>query len=252
MKLLKYFLPICIIISACTDEEPEVKDLIEGVTASPDEIQADGNTIVTITALLNDDLDKRAFVFGTDQGSFVETDKGITTDKGNTITVTAEKIKDKLTAVAKLKAPVSPGTINITVQPDILDEEGKYIFTKELNAVNSVPVSIDLFANAFSVHNNFDGEIIFTATLKNKDGSGVSKGHKVLIEDFDTNFSSIDGVFRSESLSTNSDSKVSAIYSPGQIDSNQNIFIVATILDGSGNKTALSDTLKIFITKKIE
>lgn len=243
MRTTKFILLLCMIVLGCK-KTIETHDIIRDVQVNSTDIMADGSTVVTITAILNEDLNKRSIMFETDNGSFVDS------PAGNSINVTATKLNDVLTAVAKLKAPSSSGTINIRVQPNILDAEGKYVVKKTINVSSSEPAKIVLAANSFSVYNNFDGEIELTGTLTNSKGNGVSKGRKVVIEDYDNNFNRISGVFRNQNLTTKTDSKVSVTYSPGQLVPNQYINLVASVLNEAGNKTAISDTVKVFITKK--
>lgn len=244
MKLLYFLLSaITLFFFGCT-EEVETSGYIEDVVVTPTTVAADGTTIIEIKAFLNPDLDKRTVQFNVDKGVFQNS------DKPNTITVTAEKLKDTLVAVARLKAPSITGMITISVQPDIKDLKGKFVVQRTVTVNASDAATIDLTANAFSVHNNFDGEIEVTGLLKNSDGNGVMKGVRVLIEDYDLNFNSLPGRFRNSSLTTGNDSKVSTFYTPGQIVPDQFIYLIGTILKADDTKTAYADTLKIFITEK--
>lgn len=237
---------ICVIILflfGCT-EEMSTSAYIREVLVTPNTVRADGTTIIEIKAVLNPDLDKRAVQFNADNGIFQNS------DKPNIITVTAEKLNDTLVAVARLKAPYTPGTITISVQPDITDLKGKFVVKRTVLVDTSDAVKIDLTANGFSAHNNFQGEIEVTGLLKNSDGNGVSKGVVVAMEDFDLNFNSLPGQFRNSSLTTTgNDSKVSTIYSPGQVAPDQFIYLIGTILKADGTKTPFADTLRIFVTK---
>lgn len=243
-KVNFYLLVFACIISFSCKKDVTAKDYIKDVIITPTNVKADGATIIVIKAILNNDLDKRSVQFESDKGIFQDS------DKPNMIKITAEKVKDTLVAVARLKVPATPGQITISVQPDITDLEGKFVVERTITTTVSEAISIDISANSFSVHNNFDGEIDITGVLKNFEGKGVSKGVKVELKDYDLSFNPLLGVFRNSSLSTNEDSKVSAIYTPGLVAANQYIYLIGTILNADGSKSNYSDTLKIFVTKK--
>ncbi len=244
MKTLYSLLSIAsLFLFGCTIDV-DTTDYIQDVVVSPSSVKADGTTIIEIRTILNPDLDKRVVQINADKGVFQNS------DKPNAITVTAEKVNDTLVAIARLKAPSSIGTITITVQPDIADLEGKFVVQRTVTVGTSDAVSIDLTANAFSVHNNFDGEMEVTGLLKNSEGNGVIKGVVVAIEDYDLNFEPLEGELRNSNLTTGNDSKVFTLYTPGQIEPDQFIYLIGSILDEDGNKTSYADTLRIFVTKK--
>ncbi len=245
MKILYTLLSVVTLFFFGCTKEVDVTEYIKDVVVTPTTVRADGTTIIEIKVVLNPYLDKRAIQFNADKGAFQNS------DKPNTITVTAEKVSDTLVAVARLRAPSTTGTITISVQPDITDLEGKFIVQRMVTVETSDAVSIEVTANAFSVHNNFDGEIEVNGLLKNSNGNGVVKGVTVTIEDQDLNFNPLEGQFRNTNLTSSNDSRVSTLYTPGQIAPNQFIYLIGTILRADGTKTLYADTLRIYVTKKM-
>lgn len=115
-----------------------------------------------------------------------------------------------------------------------------------LEAGVSSPEAISLTKSANSVEVNFVGEVTFEGTLKNFENRKVSQGVKVRFSDFLSNGNPAEGIYRAESLISNSDSKVSVVYSPGVITPNQFITIIVEILDENNNSIGISSSTEIF------
>ncbi len=230
------------ILASCR-ESVTTDDLIIDLK-TPDTLEADGGTTVNFSVDLNNDLDIRNVLFKVDKGSFPDN------KDSDSIVVVAEKIDKQLKAIAQFKAPASEGTINVSAEVVIPDRKGEFVKSRSITATRSVVKTIDLTANSFSVYNNFDGEITLTGKLSNSNHKGVSIGNKVKLEDVSSGYQPLNGSFRNTNLSSDASSQVSAIYSPGWINPDQSIFIIMTVLDNSGMKTSIADTLKIAVIHK--
>jgi len=226
----------------CT-EEVDTSEVIEDVILKPTEIEADGTSTVAITARLNEKVDKRTVIFNTNQGKFKENEETKFSTEAKFIA------KDSLVAYAELIAPSTFGNEEIEIVTSLDLEDSTYI-TKQTNIITllaSEPSYINLETNSFYVENNYGSEIAITGFLKNSKGNGVSEGHKVKMEDFDSNFDPLFGDFRNKDTISNSGSQVSAIYSPGFVQANQYMYIIATVYDLSPEETIIKDTLRIYI-----
>ena len=243
---MRKIMAIALILTFASCDEEDVinpEDII--ITFEPDKqsILADGSSTVAIRAILDPKGDKtlRTIYFETDRGIFSESEK-------NSIVKKAEvNLDDEVEAKVVLIAPTTPGDLEIRAQVELEDQTDRYISRIILDVDSSLSASIELTADAFSVENNFASEITLTGVLKNIDGNKVSEGVSVVFTDRDANDAPIGGRFRSENLTTGSDSKISAIYSPGNIGSGQFITLEVTILDINGNPSGMSDALSIYV-----
>jgi hypothetical protein len=237
-----YFSILLLYISSCTDKVNTL-DMIEKVNPTVTQFEADGQSIVYLSAILNNDLDQRSVLFKVNSGSFPDN------SGADSIIVTAEKLSGQLTAVAKYMVPASPGDIDVKVQMQIPDYKNLYVYEFHMTATSSVVVKLKLTADAFSVYNNFDGEIHITGKLTNAEGNGVSQGVIVELHDLDSSYLPIHGSFRDAKFSSNGSSQITATYSPGFVAANQVIYIVGTVMN-QGVPTMIADTLSIAINQE--
>ncbi|WP_299221881.1 hypothetical protein [uncultured Aquimarina sp.] len=208
------------------------------ITKSRDFVIADGTDTVTFVVTFNneaniDQISAKATVMN---GSFTDNDDD---------ELTIEPVRDitgKIESIVEVRGTTSAA--NTIVRFNINEYTTKF----ELSPQLSIPSNISLNASAFSVLNNFDGEITLTGSLSNEIGRKVSSGNKVKFEDFFADGSPVNGQYRAQSLSSGADSKVSTVYSPGEIDENQTITLRVTVLDDNGEETNISDSIEIFIT----
>jgi vesicle coat complex subunit len=241
---LKYAAAIAtiVVLSSCT-ETISTADQIQKINA-PDNLEADGTTVTSISADLNNDLDTRNVLFKADNGSFPDN------KDADSIIAVAEKINGQLKAIARFKSPAATGNITLSAQVVVADYKGQFVANKTITTTQSVAKKIELTANSFSVYNNFEGEITLTGNLSNENRKGVSKGYKVKFDDVDKDFKPMNGYFRNNALTSDASSKVSTIYSPGFVDADQSMLVIVTVLDDTGVKTTVADTLQIAIIHK--
>ncbi|WP_299681407.1 hypothetical protein [uncultured Tenacibaculum sp.] len=105
---------------------------------------------------------------------------------------------------------------------------------------------ISILKSANSAEVNYIGEVKFEGILVNSKGNKVSQGVKDRFKDFLSDGSMAGGAFRSEFLTSNMESKVSVVYSPGVISPNQFITIVVEVLDENSNPIGISSSTQIF------
>lgn len=227
-------------LSSC-EETIVVTDLIRELRASDMIFEADGSSIIEVTAVLNKDADndKRTVEFVTSSGSFKDGVNGKIQQK-------AELINGELIAKVILIAPMQPGEIKVNAQVLLNDLRDEYVSELTITATTSSPDKIDLSADGFSVLNNFQSEIELTGVLLNGTKK-VSLETVVTLKDYFEDGTAVNGSFRNEMLESDINSKVRATYSPGQVTPDQFIIIQATVLDTNGNPTLLQDEIKIYV-----
>ncbi len=223
------------------DVVPQSEVLV--LKSSKNTILADGSSVITFTADINDDASAefREVIFQTESGFFVDNGE-------SSIVVSAEKLNRDLKAEVQLRAPASMGDFNVAAEVDIQDLKGVYKDSVTIVVDTSVVTRIELAVDSFHVQNNFDGELRITAKLFNEFGGGVTAGTKVAFVDlFEDMATVVGGFYREENLSSNQSSEVSTIYSPGVVDDNQFIYIRGCVLEQNGDLTAICDKVKVFV-----
>jgi len=238
ITLLSFSLLLC----TCGDDDISLDEVltIEG----PNQVVGDGSSVSTFK-VENTDVNFREIELVAEAGSFINA-----SDNPLKITVTAERVNGLLFAEAQWKVPAQPGLVKITAEPNVSEIGGLFLASKSIMVDSSVVNTIILKASSFSVPVNFSGEITLTGELKNNMGKGVSLGTSVIIEDFlEDLVTPVGGRFRNLELSSDANSSVSAIYTPGNIEANQDIFFVATVQNQDGSKSGIADTLKIHLTQ---
>jgi hypothetical protein len=231
---------------SCGDENIETSKVI--TLKTPAYVIGDGTSTHTIRATLDPKTDKtlRKIIFRTTHGSFAEAPA----TEPKKVIVDAKMYNEELFAEVTWKVPASTGYVEISVEPGADDLGGLYVVKNIVDVDTSAVSSIALNANAFSVFNNFNSEVTLTGVLTNEFNKGVSSGTKVLLEDYYASGEPVNGRFRNSQLSSNSGSLVSAIYSPGPIVPDQDIFLTATVLSQEGIKTSISSTIRLYVNKQ--
>lgn len=232
----------CLLLLAGCNEELLTTDELITLETSSNEIPADGESILTLSAYPNKNAvpEKRTVLFYTDGGVFVENNE-------TEISKKAEKVDGVLQVSVKLKAPTLVKDFEVRAEMDIADLRGLYVARKLIGVDSSIVCKIKLETNGFSVDNNFEGEIKITGTLYNQEKKGVTQGIKVIFEDvMDDLVTPVNGAFRETSLISNANSQVSALYSPGLITEGQFVYIIGTVLK-LDQQTSIRDTLKLYI-----
>lgn len=234
---------MALLLTACVKNKVDTDKVITGLTLSSHSIPADGATKITLTVKLNYEAEpgKRGVIFKVSSGNFAN-------GANNTITVQADYDKDALTAKAVYIAPLSGKKIYFSIMPDIVDKE-KYTLYDSITVTPSVPFSIRINPSSFGLKSNFVSEDTVKAAIRNADGGLVSSNTTVVFEDVLSNHNPANGQFRSVSASSDASASVSAIYSIGTVPVGTIIYLKSTVLDGSGNKTNIKDSVKITITQ---
>ena len=240
--------PCLLFVSGCGDLDESLTpgDMIQSLTFSETYgLLADGRTI-SVEAIIHPDAreDFREVLFTSSGGAFSDAVNG-------DLIIKAIKDKGVLKANAKFQAPMIEGLITINAEIVIPDERGNYVVSKELLFGKSIPSSISLESEAFSVYNNFDGNIDIKGVLKNLEGNGVDHETKVELKDYFSDNTPVNGRFKNDILLINSMSEISTSYSPGYIQPDQTIKVVALVLDESGSYVpGVTDTLLIEVIEK--
>lgn len=241
-SILLILIPATLIIS-CKKETITAGNIFNSLESDTHNIIADGTSTVEITAKLNKLGDKslRTIDFETDMGVFIETGNNKITRKAETNT------SDEIEVKVILLAPTTPGKITVSAQVEVEDLKDRYIQTTSLEATRSVAANLALRTNGFSVQNNFGSELRIEGVLTNSDGNKVSNGVKVRVYDTDEANNLLSGSFRDASLTSGTDSQISAIYSPGMIAADQFIYLKAVVLDENEQPVDIKDSVKVYI-----
>lgn len=248
MKNITPVFLLLIVFFGCANKDDVTLDEIITLTSDKSNVDADGQSLITLTAVLNPNAakNKRTVEFKSTMGVFKS-------NSMNTVSVSAEKISGVLTAQTTLVAPSSTGTYNVSAEVEIPELKGLYIAEKTITADSSEVASINLSSPAISVYNNFDNEIAINAQLLNSQGKGVTSGVQVKFEDFydEGLTNSVGGLFRSSNVAkSNSSSLATVNYSPGAIPANTKVYIRALVLLSDGTETQLEDTIEIYVNQK--
>lgn len=232
------FLFLIIISNSCL-QEAELDQVIHEVIPSNSTFLADGTSSIDIRVKINKraEKDKRKVIFEASDGHF--------TGGSKTIEVESKLINDELIATTQITSPMNPTIITVSVRVDLGEIKDEFIYRFDIEAIKSTPNSITLSSNSFSVINNFGGEVELVGSILNNEMKKVSMGSQVVFKDVFSDGTDVNGRFRAEQLSSNSESKVSAIYSPGFISSGQSIFVQAIVLDEDGLESNISDEIEI-------
>jgi hypothetical protein len=232
-----------LLATSCIKHDVQPGDLLSPMTFSTKQVQADGTSLITVSTVINANSDstKRTVVFTTKYGSWVG-------GKDSTISKKATYINQQLVASVQYKAPssvVGQGMDTINAKMYLPAEKQDYSQTDYIKVTASTPTKLVVSASAFSVKVNFGSEITVTGTLTNSQGNPVSLGSVVVFENRFDDQTAVNGRFRQQQLSSNAQSTVSAIYSPGNVATGRNIWLSCFLLDSSGNKTAIKDSVLI-------
>lgn len=238
-NLKKILVFIAVIVFFSCEQDVLETDLIQNIEFSKTTLVANGSDVANIKIFFNKaaNIDLIKLKIETTNGTFLSNLK-------NTIEITPkENIEGEIFAEVNLVSSSIHTDYNITF------EISKYFLYRNVTSTASEPTTIALSSNSFSVHNNFNGEINLEALLSNDSFGKVSNGYQVKFTDTFIDGSPVNGSFRAQNLTSNSESKVSTIYSPGTISANQYIYLTVEILDNNDDSTGISDTLKIYVTQ---
>jgi hypothetical protein len=226
MKSFCYCAILFLLLVNCRKSKVETSDVLKNYSISSRSVVADGSSTITLIVELgnNSDADKRNVLFTASSGSFIG-------GKDSTVSIKAIFIDNVLTAKAYFVAPLQPGKINLSIQPD-LNTYSNIRITDVIEATKSVPEKIKLNVNSFAVRYGFLSEDTLTVKLSNDSGGKVSTGAKIMFDDTFLDNSAVHGRFRQTSATSNSSSQASSIYSPGfQVQVGMSVWVKAYLAD---------------------
>ncbi len=237
MKKLTLLLFAGLMLGAVScQKELTTSDIIKNLTIAPGTVDADGSSTVTVTVELTDKAaaDKRNIVFTATGGSWAG-------GKDGKVTVPATYTNGKIVAKATLAAPSFAAEITITAAAEATSINGDYQLTSALKATTVVPAKIHIEPTSLGIGANYASEDTLSAKISGVKGNNASKGVKVVFEDMLNSNSPAGGHFRQLQTSSDNNSKVSAIYGAPALPSGTAIILKVTVLDSTGNKTAITD-----------
>jgi hypothetical protein len=229
----------------CRKSSLSTGEVLKNYTISAHSIPADGGSTIQLSVEMdnNTDADKRNVLFSASTGSYVG-------GKDSSISVKALFVDGKLIAKASFVAPIRPGRIYFSIQPD-LNTPTNLRITDSVDALVSVAAGVRITMSSFGVLYGFLSEDTIVARLSNTSGGNVSAGARVVFEDVFTNGSSVGGRFRATAASSNAFSQTSTFYSPGFAAApGSTIFLKVTVLDSQGQKTGIRDSVPITVITK--
>lgn len=239
--MYKYYLFILlfVLLSSCSPEEVGFSNLIEPIDFSQSEnFIADGQSSILVKVRFAEDVD----ISDIDAVVTLDTRFATHAESDDEEYVLEPEVfgNGRVRAEFEIKSTTRAGNFNI--QLDINQYRRIYPFESFV----SFPYSMSLSKSSNSAQAGFIGEVTIEGLILNELGSKASQGVRVRFKDTFADGSPAGGVFRAENLMSNSQSKVSAIYSPGQISENQFITIHAEVLDSGGNPTDINESTEIF------
>lgn len=240
MKKIAIYGLLLFLFAGCKKAHIVTTDLLPSFKIYKQTINADGSTLVDITAEVNPDADenRRTVIFSAGSGSFVG-------GTDSTISKKATFEAGILIARVRYKAPLTPGLVTIRAKVDLSNEKTDYIQSDTIRVLDSKPAKIQLSASAFAVKINFANEVTITGLLSNNEGKFVSLGNKVVFTDAYDDGSPVNGQFRQLQNSSDASSGVSVSYTPGNILSGRKINIACEVLNKTGNKTGIKDIVQL-------
>lgn len=236
-----FFTALCVLAmhSCSSDDEVNIADLVDRVLISTrgDSLIADGSDLLAGLVVFNEDavLDKIDAKISLMNASFES-------GSNDELKLTPEQLPSgRIVAEFEAIATTIPGRVGVT-----LNVNG-FTFRESTTSIPSNPASISLSASASSALNNFIGEVTLEGNIRNENGRKVSNGIQVKFTDLLSDGSSAAGAFRLEQLVTGSESKVSAIYSPGLIAPDQFVTIIAELFDRDGDPLGIVSEVEIYV-----
>jgi len=244
MKLFYTTLLYCtsLFFMSCEADKIVVDDIISRVTFSKTELVANGSDTSTITVYFRKEISKDKVMLDVevDNGVFIESEEG-----GNSL----KDISPERNIDNELFVEINLKSTTINAPHNIEFKVGQFTKNENVQSSKSTPASISITSSSFSVQNNFESEIELEGIILNENGAKVSNGTKVIFSDFYADGSPVNGSFRNIKNTSNSESKVSALYSPGIIVPNQFITLMVTVLDENNSSTNIQASIEIYVNE---
>jgi hypothetical protein len=198
-------------------------------------IVADGVSSVPVVVRISDESVRgnRSVIFKTDLGFFKN-------GKGDSIVVNANEDFKAFASLASLRT----GTATVSAKILGVKAKNNYRVTFEKAYPDKIVVSVDSFAIA----NNYQSEVLITASMSTNNGGKPSAGHPVSF--FVSNANGVPlGDFLNNISTGISDieGKVRVRFSAGEVDQNGYLTITATTTTATGS---ISGTTRIYLFNK--
>ncbi len=239
-KKITYTILLITVLTGCYDPDDDAirsEEVIE-LTSNENSILADAASTLDLYAYIPEEAskDKTTINLEITKGTFIDNNEKKTTVKAdstgqlNNVNKKIAKIRirsDNTEGAAIVKASIENFTDTLIIQ-----------FTKAL------PEAISVATSAFYVYSDFKSEITVSAQLLRKTGkpsTGAEVRFEVHAPDGSVLSESIN--FREEKLRSDDLAKVSAIYSPGNINYTGFAFVIAS----ANNGNIKPDTTSIYI-----
>lgn len=229
-----------LILSCTSEEEVNFDDLVEDVLLSSrgNTLIADGADVLAGLVVFKEDA-----VIEKINAKVTLLNATFESSEVDELTLTPEQLPSGA-IVADFKAITTtiPGRVRVLVNVNgYTNRDSTWV------ARPSQPASISLASSASSALNDFLGEVTLEGNIRNENGRKVSNGIQVKFTDILSDGSPAEGVFRAESLVTGPESKVSAIYSPGLIEPDQFVTIIAELFDRDGAPLGITSEVEIYV-----
>ncbi|NER16586.1 hypothetical protein [Spongiivirga citrea] len=227
------------LLISCSKEEVQYGDIVETVFFPiASDFKADGKSTINVDVRFVKDADLSKI------DAKARINKTFTThenEESEEISLAPEVTDNgRIQAEFTIVSTTRPGNFRVEI------EVNKYRKFYPLKSLISLPESISLSRSSNSVQSGFLGEVIIEGLILNSEGAKASQGVKAQVLDLLEDGSSAGGVFRAQQLSSNGDSKISMVYSPGSIPSNQFITIFVELIDEDGTLLGISDNIRVF------
>lgn len=233
-----YLIIVCALSIACYNPDDYIdidKNKIIYLEKKDTTSIADGINKVTVKVKISDEAarEKREVIFKTDLGSFQ--------NGSDSIVVDAE---DNFMASASLASLVA-GTA--TVSAEIMGVKAQNTYTIKFD--KAYPEKITVSVDSFAIANNFQSEVLITASLETNNRGKSSAGHPVSFIVTNGNGEAV-GTFLNNINTGTSDmkGKVFIRYSAGEVNQSGYLAITATTTTVTGS--SISGTTHIFLSDK--
>ncbi|SDF55203.1 hypothetical protein [Chitinophaga filiformis] len=237
-----FFLCIIFFWVSCKKDDVTTADIFIGLQLSTATAVGDGNQLVKIICEVNPNISKskQEFVLKTSLGTFPENGKAEIIKK-------PEFKNGKFVIESSVQVTLSPGTMVISVEPNLPEEKTDYIIKDSVAITKSVPSLLKLQSSALGIGSNFQTELLLTGILSNANGGKVSTGYTMKVEDFLTGYVPANGRLREMNYRSNAESKINIYYGIGNLPIGTTVMLRAILLDENGNETTIKDSLLIGI-----
>ena len=241
MKKVGSIILVAALLFSCSQEEIGFEDLVEHVFfPRAVEFMADGQSKINV---------ELRFVEGAelaDIKAIAKVNKLFSVHEGKEeieeLSITPEiGLNGRIKAVFTIVSTTRPGDFLVEL------EVNQYRRFYRLKSFESLPNGVSLTKSTNSVEAGYLGEVTIEGIIANDEGAKASQGVRAVVNDFLEDGSPANGVFRALQLTSNGESKISMIYSPGPILNDQFVTIEVTLVDAQGNSMGIQNNIQVFV-----